>query len=129
MKTRSKAPKTINQYIARYPKDVQGIMQKIRMTIRKAAPRAEETISYAIPSFYLNGKGLISFAAWKKHVAMYAAPMGIPQFKRAVAVYGAGKGTLRFPLDKPIPYGLITKLVKFRVRESSARAAANVRKK
>ena len=92
------------------------------MTIRKAAPDAEETISYQIPTFTLRGKYLVYFAAYKKHIGLYPAPTGIAEFEEELSVYGAGKGTLRFPFDKPIPFDLITKIVKFRVTENLNKA-------
>jgi uncharacterized protein YdhG (YjbR/CyaY superfamily) len=112
------APKDIDDYIAGFPKDVQEIMQKIRTTIKKAAPKAEETISYKMPTFNLNGHYLVYFAAYKKHVGMYPVPAGDAAFNQEIEAYQSGKGTLQFPLDKPIPYKLISKIVKFRVKES-----------
>jgi len=129
MKTKQIAPKKIDEYIAGFPKDIQGILGKIRMTIRKAAPGAEEKISYQIPSFSLKGSYLIHFAAFKKHIGLYPAPRGNAEFKEALSLYQTGKGTMRFPLEKPIPFGLISKIVKFRVRENTARAAARAKKK
>lgn len=118
MKTRMAAtgPKDIDEYIAGFPNDVQEILEKIRMTIRKAAPAAEETIKYQIPTFTMKGN-LVHFAAYKKHIGFYPAPTGIEKFKKEVSKYGSGKGTLQFPLDKRIPYDLISKIVKFRVKE------------
>ena len=127
MKNQQQAPRDIDEYMAGFPKEVQEILQKIRMTIRKAAPRAEETISYKIPTFNLNGHYLIYFAAYKKHIALYPAPIGAPEFEEEISPYVSGKGTLQFPLDKPIPYKLITKIVKFRARENLARAQAKGR--
>jgi len=129
MKTKRTAPRNIDDYIAGFPRDIQAILEKIRMTIRKAAPAAEETISYQIPSFTLKGRYLIYFAAFKKHIGLYPAPKGIEEFKEALSLYQTGKGTMRFPLDKPIPFNLISKIVKFRVKENSARAAAKAKKK
>jgi uncharacterized protein YdhG (YjbR/CyaY superfamily) len=117
MKTKQTAPKTIDEYIAGFPNDVQKILEKIRMTIRKAAPDAEETISYQMPTFTLKGNYLVYFAAFKKHIGFYPAPIGIAEFKEELSVYEAGKGTMKFPLDKPIPFDLITKIVKFRVKD------------
>ena len=111
-------PKDIDEYIAGFPKDVQKILEKIRLTIRKAAPAAEETIKYQIPTFTLKGN-LVHFAGYKKHIGFYPAPTGIEKFKEEVSAYGSGKGTLQFPLDEPIPYDLIRKIVKFRVQEQS----------
>ena len=122
MKTAKNIPPTIDAYIAGFPRAVQTILQKIRKSIRAAAPQAEEKISYQIPSFTLNGRYLIYFAAWKKHVALYPAPRGHEKFKALLAPYAGGKGTVKFPLDQPVPYGLITKIVKFKVKENLARA-------
>jgi uncharacterized protein YdhG (YjbR/CyaY superfamily) len=122
MKTGQKAPKNIDEYIAGFPPEVQEILQKIRLTIRKAAPKAEEAISYMIPAFKLNGN-LVFFAAYKKHIGLYPAPRGNEAFKEELSAYGGGKGTVQFPLDKPIPYALIRKIVKFRVKENTDEAA------
>jgi uncharacterized protein YdhG (YjbR/CyaY superfamily) len=124
MRANQTAPKNIDEYIAGFPSDVQEILKKIRMTIRKAAPEAEETISYQIPTFTLKGKYLIYFAAYKKHIGLYPAPRGIEEFKKELSLYEGGKGTVRFPLDKPIPFGLIKRIVKFRVNLEKAKAKA-----
>ena len=129
MRTDQTAPKNIDEYVAGFPHDVQEILEKIRMTIRKAAPDAEETISYQIPTFTLKGHYLVYFAAFKKHIGFYPAPIGNAEFKEELSVYEAGKGTAKFPLDKPIPFGLISKIVKFRVKENLARAAAKGKKR
>ena len=129
MKTKQSAPKTIDEYIAAFPTDVQEILQKIRMTIRKAAPDAEETISYQMPTFNLNGSYLVYFAAYKKHIGLYPAPIGNAEFEEEMSVYGAGQGTVKFPLDKPIPFDLISKIVNFRAKENLERAEAKRKKK
>jgi uncharacterized protein YdhG (YjbR/CyaY superfamily) len=129
MRNHQTPPKNIDEYIAAFPDDVQEILEKIRMTIREAAPDAQETISYQIPTFTLKGKYLIYFAAYKKHIGLYPAPVGYVEFKEELSVYAAGKGTLRFPFDKPIPFDLITKIVKFRVQEHLERAEAKGKKK
>ncbi|SRR5258708_39163852 len=123
MQAKDKTPETINEYIALFPKDVQVILEKVRATIRKAAPSAKEAISYRIPTFDLNGH-LVHFAAFKKHIGFYPIPTGVEKFKKELSVYEQGKGSVRFPLDQPIPYGLITRIVKFRVKENLARAGA-----
>src|SRR3990172_4163121 len=125
MKTKRTIPKNIDEdeYIAGFPSDVQEILEKIRTTIRKAAPGAEETISYRIPTFTLHGN-LIHFAAYKQHIRLYPAPRGVEQFKEELTAYEGGKGTIRFPLDKPIPFRLISKIVKHRVKTNLARADA-----
>jgi|SRR5581483_1479173 len=129
MKSNQSDPKNIDEYIAGFPPNVQDILQKIRLTIRKAVPDAEETMSYKIPTFTLNGKYLIYFAAYKNHIGLYPAPTGIEKFKQALDEYGGGKGTLKFPLDEPIPYSLITRIVKFRAKENLGRPKANRKKK
>ena len=128
MANSQKTPKDFNDYSDRFPKDVQQRLQKLRLTVKKAAPQAKEKISYGIPAFTLNGM-LVWFAAFKNHIGFYPAPTGIEQFKKELAIYQKGKGTLQFPLDKPLPLGLITKIVKFRVKENLARAAAKGEKK
>ena len=124
MKAPQTAPQTIEEYIATFPKDVQEKLEKIRATIRKAAPDAEETISYKIPTFKLKGHYLVYFAAYKKHIGLYPAPIGSAEFKATLSAFEAGKGTLQFPFDKPIPFNLIRKIVKFRVKENLAKAGA-----
>ena len=121
-------PKDIDEYIAGFPKDVQEKLKKIRLTIRKAAPDAGERISYQMPTFTLNGN-LVHFAAYKNHIGFYPAPMGIETFKDELAVYGGGKGSVRFPLDKPIPFDLIGRIVKFRVKKNVERAEARLKKR
>ena len=100
----------------------------MRSTIRKAAPYAEETINYQIPTFKLKGN-LVHFAAFKKHIGLYPAPSGIEKFKNELSGYERAKGSVKFPLDKPIPFDLISKIVKFRVNENLERAAAQETKK
>ena len=116
MKTDQSQPKTIDKHIGDFPPKVQRILQRIRRTIRKAAPDAQETIKYGIPTFTLKGN-LVHFAGFKNHIGFYPDPRGIEEFKKETAAYQSGKGTLQFPLDKPIPYDLITKIVKFRVKQ------------
>ena len=127
MKTNQKEPGTIDEYIAGFPREVQMILQKLRRTIRKAAPNAEERISYQMPAFTLEGS-LVYFAAFKHHIGLYPRPTTIRKFKRELSPYEGAKGTVRFPLDKPIPLALITKIVKFRVKENLARAEAKRKK-
>jgi len=122
------APKNIDEYIAAFPDDVQEILERIRMTIRKAAPAAEETISYRIPTFKLQGN-LVSFAAYKKHIGLYPAPAGTKKFNKELSVYRAAKSSVRFPLDRPIPFDLISQIVKLRVKENLKRAGAKQKKK
>ena len=128
MRTNQTAPKNIDEYIAGFPDDVQAILQKIRMTIRKAAPDAEEAIKYQIPTFILRGN-LVHFAAYKKHIGFYPSPRGIEAFKDELSIYEGGKGTVQFPLDKPIPFALISRIVKFRVKKNLEKAVAKGRKR
>jgi uncharacterized protein YdhG (YjbR/CyaY superfamily) len=128
MKTKPSAPTTIDDYIAGFPPDVQAILQKIRAIIRKAAPQAEETIKYQMPTFTLHGN-LVHFAAFKNHIGFYPVPTGIEAFKKELSAYKGAKGSVQFPLDQPIPYGLISKIVQFRVKENLAKAAAKGKKK
>ncbi len=120
-------PQNIDEYIADFPPNVQKILQKIRLTVRKAAPQAEETIKYRMPTFTLNGN-LVHFAAFKKHIGFYPTPAGTKEFRKELSVYKGAKGSVRFPLDQPIPFGLISKIVKFRVKENLAKAEANAKR-
>ena len=128
MRTHQTAAKNIDEYIAGFPNDVQETLEKIRMTIRRAAPAAEETISYQMPTFTLKGN-LVHFAAYKKHIGFYPAPRGIEKFRKELSAYKGGKGSVRFPLDEPIPFDLIHKIVKFRVKNNLERAEAGRKKK
>ena len=116
-------PRTVDEYISGFPPQVQERLQKIRNTVRKAAPDAEETISYRIPSYTLEGK-LVYFAAFKKHIGFYPRTTAIAKFKKQLSVYEGAKGSVRFPLDKPVPLNLISQIVKFRVKENLNRARA-----
>jgi uncharacterized protein YdhG (YjbR/CyaY superfamily) len=122
MKT-NQSPNEIDAYIAGFPKDVQEILEKIRKTIRAAAPDAEETINYQIPTFTLEGN-LVHFAGFKRHIGFYPTPTGIERFKNELAAYEGAKGSVKFPLDQPIPYDLISRIVAFRVQENLEKAAA-----
>jgi uncharacterized protein YdhG (YjbR/CyaY superfamily) len=123
-------PKDIDEYIAGFPPEIQEILEKIRVTIKKVVPEAEETISYGIPTFNLNGTYLIYFAAYKKHIGFYPVPSAIDQVDKDFASYKtSGKGTIQFPLNKPMPFNLITKLVKFKVKENVENAEKKKQKK
>ena len=115
---KSGTAKNIDEYIDRYPKDVQAKLRKIRSTIRKAAPDATEAISYQIPTFKLGGN-LIHFAAFPNHISLFPTSSGVAKFQKELAGYETSKGTIQFPLDRPIPYGLITRITRFRVKENS----------
>ncbi len=123
MKTQKDAPETIDAYIARYPGDIQTILQKIRTIIRDAAPDATEAMKYQIPTFVL-GENLVHFAGFAKHIGFYPTPSGIAQFQDELAKYPSAKGSVQFPLDQPIPYALIKKIVKYRVSEVRKKQAA-----
>jgi uncharacterized protein YdhG (YjbR/CyaY superfamily) len=109
--------KTIDEYIKSYPENIRIILEKLRQTIHEAAPGAEEVISYRIPAFKLNGI-LVYFAAYKDHIGFYPTSSGINAFKSEITQYPVSKGTVQFPLDKPIPYGLVKKIVAYRVKEN-----------
>ena len=126
MKTVSGSPKNIDEYIAGFPRDVQEILKQIRTTIMKAAPDTEEAIKYRIPTFVLNGN-LVHFAAFKKHIGFYPTPSGIEEFKDELSRYERAKGSVQFPIDKPIPFSLIQKIVEFRVKESRSKFTAKKR--
>jgi len=128
MKTKQAAPKDIDEYIARFPDDVRKLLEKVRTTIRKAAPNAEEKISYQIPAFTLKGN-LVYFAAFKKHIGFYPMTAAIKRFKKELSVYEGAKGTVRFPFDQPLPLKLISKIVKFRVKENLKRAEAKTKQR
>jgi len=121
MKSSKVSFKSIDEYIATFPENVQKILEELRGTINAAAPEAEEKISYNIPTFTLNGKYLIYFAGWKNHISIYPIPTGSEAFNKQVSKYVEGKGTLKFPLDKPLPLKLITKIVKLNVAEHRKR--------
>jgi uncharacterized protein YdhG (YjbR/CyaY superfamily) len=117
MIAKTPASKDIDAYIEVQPESVRGVLEKFRQTIRKAAPAAEEVISYQMPAFKYHGM-LVYFAAWKNHIGFYPVSSGIKEFKKELSAYEVSKGTVKFPLDKPIPFGLISKMVKFRVQEN-----------
>jgi uncharacterized protein YdhG (YjbR/CyaY superfamily) len=122
------APETIDEYIAAFPPDVQSILEKIRLTIRKAAPKADEKISYKMPAFALDGD-LIYFAAFKKHIGVFPPVRGDKKLSKELSRYRGEKGNLKFPLDEPIPYELITRVVKFRLKEHAEKARSRQKKK
>jgi uncharacterized protein YdhG (YjbR/CyaY superfamily) len=117
-------PKSIDEYIASFSPEVQAILGRIRLTIRNAAPDARETISYKMPAFTLNGI-LVYFAAFKKHIGLFPPVSGDARLEKAISPYAGEKGNLRFPLDQPIPYGLIERIVKLRVKQDLSKAASS----
>ncbi len=108
---------TIDDYIGSFPEHVQDVLEQVRRTIRKVVPTGEETISYQIPTITLDGTYLVYFAGWKNHVSLYPIPTDDEALERKLAPYQSGKGTLKFPLDKPIPYDLIERVVKSLVQQ------------
>ncbi len=108
----------VDNYISDFPEEIQSILEKIRTTIRKAAPGALEMISYGIPAFKFQGKPLVYFAAFKNHIGFYPTPKGIEEFEKELSVYKQGKGSVQFPIDKPIPLKLIGKIVKYRMNKN-----------
>jgi len=122
------ASKDIDGYISQFPADVRAILEKVRATIRRAAPDATEKISYQMPAFKLHGI-LVYFAAWTKHIGLYPPVSGDKAIEKAISRYVGPKGNLQFPLDEPIPYDLIERIVKFRVKQDLAKAEAKQNKK
>lgn len=120
--------KTIDEYVSMFPPEVQAILESVRATIQKAAPEATETISYQIPAFAMNG-ALVYFAAFKNHIGFYPPVRGDAKLEKAVARYAGEKGNLRFPLDQPMPYALITRIVKHRVKQNQAKPASRKAKR
>lgn len=110
----------IDAYIAGFPAPVQKVLKQIRATVRAAAPATEEAIKYAMPAFLLDGKQLVLFAAFKKHIGFFPAPTGEPAFEKALAGYKTGKGSVQFPLDQEMPLALITRIVKYRIKKNAA---------
>jgi uncharacterized protein YdhG (YjbR/CyaY superfamily) len=123
--TPSTNTETIDSYIENFPAKIQAVLQKVRATIQKAAPDADEVISYRMPAFKWNGI-VVYFAGWKEHVGLYPPIRGDAELEKAVAPYAGPKGNLQFPLDKPMPYALLTKIVKHRLKQNAARKGAKV---
>lgn len=118
---------TIDGYIASFPENIQAILENLRLTIASAAPEASEKISYGMPTFALEGN-LVHFAAFKNHIGFYSTPSGTSQFQQDILKYKHAKGSIQFPLSEPIPFDLIAQIVKFRVEENLAKAAAKRKK-
>jgi uncharacterized protein YdhG (YjbR/CyaY superfamily) len=111
--------KTVDDYIASYPPDIQTLLKKMRETIRKAAPGAEESIAYGMPAYKTNKRPLVYFAGFEKHIGFYATPTGHAEFADELSKYKQGKGSVQFPLDKPLPLELVSRIVKFRIKENA----------
>lgn len=116
-------PKDVDAYIAGFPDDVQDRLTRMRTAVLKAAPRAEEVISYGMPAYKYHGM-LVFFGAFKKHIGFYATPTGHKAFKKELSVYKQGKGSVQFPFNEPLPLALVSKIVKFRVKENTEREKA-----
>ncbi len=110
-------PKSTDEYISSFPKETQILLQEVRKTIKNVAPEADESISYGMPAYKLNGKVLVYFAGYKNHIGFYATPTGHAEFTEELAKYKQGKGSVQFPINEPMPLDLITKIVKFRISE------------
>ena len=123
---KTKEQGTIDEYIAGFPTNVQHILQELRQTIRKAAPQARESINYGIPTFTLNGN-LVHFGGYKNHIGFYPAPSGIIAFQKELSMYDGAKGSIKFPIEIPLPLSLISKIVKFRVKENLEKAASKAK--
>lgn len=119
---------SVEQYIAAFEPEVQELLQSLRKVIQQAAPEAEEKISYQMPTWCLH-KNLVHFAAYKTHIGFYPAPSGIEAFKEELAQYKRAKGSVQFPIREPLPYDLITRIVRFRVEENQRQAAEKRTKK
>ncbi|MDQ3706277.1 MAG: DUF1801 domain-containing protein [Chloroflexota bacterium] len=129
MQTRKSGFRSVDEYIATFPEDIQALLESLRATIKAAAPGAEERISYQMPTFELNGY-LVYFAAWKNHIGFYPASSGVQEaFKAELCRYATEKGTVRFPLNAPLPLELISKIVQFRVSENLNRGEVKAHKK
>jgi len=115
--TQARRSESIDEYIRRFPASVQDVLEQIRRTIHQAAPGAVEAISYQMPTFKLGGKNLVHFAGYEHHIGLYPLPSGIAAFETELGPYARGKGSIRFPLDRPIPYDLVRRIVAFRVQE------------
>ncbi|WP_019419919.1 iron chaperone [Paenibacillus sp. OSY-SE] len=119
---------SIDDYISQFPPEVQAILKTLRKVIKESAPDAKEKISYQMPTFVLHGN-LVHFAAYKNHIGFYPTPSGIHAFKDKLAEYKTAKGSVQFPIDKPLPYELINKIVQFRVAENIEKAEGKLKKK
>ena len=113
--------KTIDAYIKQFPDEVQDILKKMRTTIHSVVPKAGEAIKYGMPTFTLNGN-LVHFAAYKNHIGFYPSPKPIVAFKKELVKYKTSKGAIQFPIEKPIPYALVKKIVRFRVKQAETRS-------
>lgn len=121
------SPETVDEYIAGFPPNVRQKLEQIRSAVRALVPEAEETIKYRVPTFVLH-ENLVHFAAFANHIGFYPAPSGIAKFRNELSAYKTAKGSVQFPIDKPLPLDLVSKIVKFRAEEVRAKLAAKKRK-
>jgi uncharacterized protein YdhG (YjbR/CyaY superfamily) len=128
MESNKKGYHSMDEYIDTFPEEVQKILEELRAVIKAAAPDAEEKISYQMPTFALKGN-LVHFAAWKNHIGFYPTPSGTGAFQDELSIYEGAKGSIKFPIDKPMPLELISRIVKFRVTENLKKAESKSRKK
>lgn len=119
---------TVDDYNASFPPSTQRLLKQVRKAIKAAAPKAEESISYGMPAYKYMGKPLVYFGGYEKHIGFYATPTGHKQFEKELSKYKQGKGSVQFPIDEPLPMSLITKIVKFRVKENEMKALAKSKK-
>jgi uncharacterized protein YdhG (YjbR/CyaY superfamily) len=129
MEEKKNTYESIDEYISKFPPEIQKTLKTLRKVIKESAPDTEEKISYQMPTFTLNGKNLVHFAAYKNHIGFYPTPGGIEAFKKELSEYKGAKGSVQFPINKPLPYELITRIVKFRVAENSKEAEGKLKKK
>ena len=120
----SKAPTSIDEYIADFPEEIQSLLNQVRSTIKQAAPDAEESIGYGMPAYKIHGRPLVYFAAFKNHIGFYATPTGHAEFATELSKYKQGKGSVQFPIDQSIPLKLIEQIVEFRAVENQEKAKA-----
>lgn len=128
MLTKKEIPQNVDRYIMDFPKETQALLEQMRNTIKKAAPKAEEVISYQMPAYKYHGM-LVYFAGYKKHIGFYPGASGVKTFKKELSVYKGAKGSVQFPLDKALPLGLISKIVKFRLKENLEKEKEKAKKK
>jgi uncharacterized protein YdhG (YjbR/CyaY superfamily) len=121
MATLNNKPKTIEEYIASFPKEAKHILEELRQAVKESAPQAEESISYGMPTFKLCGKRLAYFAAWKSHVGFYPGTAALEAFKQELAPFKQAKGSVQFPYAEPIPLELVKRIVKFKAQENQSR--------
>lgn len=128
MEKNASAASSVEAYIVQFPAEIQEILQTMRAVIREEAPEAQEKISYQMPTFYLHGN-LVHFGAFKHHIGFYPAPSGIEAFQERLSAYKGAKGSIQFPLDKPIPYDLVRDIVRYRLEENTRLAVEKKRRK